>query len=353
MENPNHSQRPGVPSVGALVIPGGGILSTSTAERIADIAADAEQYRKASKAPRTLESYTSDWRGFHQWVGETVPEVPIPADPEHLTAEVPLWLVVAYITDRAGNGLAPSSVARHLSAIRYWHHQARLPSPTDHPDIAETLAGIKRSSVHDTRQVRPLYLEDVAAAVETLGDDPKAVRDRAVLLVGWWGAFRRSELVALDRGDIEEHPEGMLLTIRRSKTDQEGKGRQIPLHYHANGTDPVRALRGWLELFDGDVGPVFRRVDRWGNVRPERLHHSAVAVIVKDAARRIGIDPGTVSGHSLRAGFVSECDRRRIPSGAVRQVTGHQSDAMLSIYSRPGDLFDSSAGAYFDNMKQG
>ncbi len=334
----------------ALPATGNGVLSASTMVRLEPIADRREEVRAATRAPRTIEAYLSAWRGFAGWA-ESLDLPDIPSDPEQLTLPIPVGVIEAYILERSDpNGPAPitaASIALHLSALRWWHHAARLPSPTDHPDVTDTLAGIRRSNGGKRRQVRPLYLEDVAAAVETLGDDPKGTRDRALLLVGWWGAFRRSELVSFDRSDVEEHPEGLIVTLRRSKTDQIGQGRQVPLHYHPNGIDPVRALRAWLELADGE-GSVFQRVDRWGNVQADRLHHSAVARVVKAAATSIGIDPETVSGHSLRAGFVSECDRRRIPSGAVRAVTGHTSDAMLSVYSRPGDLFDGSAGAYFD-----
>ncbi len=134
-----------------------------------------------------------------------------------------------------------------------------------------------------------------------------------------------------------------MVTLRKSKTDQEGKGRQVPLHYHDEQVCPVRALRAWLNAAGIESGPVFRRLDRWGNVKDSGLHPSAVATIVRDAASAIGLDPAEHTAHSLRAGFVSECDRRGIVSSAVRLVTGHQS----AIYTRPQSLFDSSAGAYF------
>jgi integrase len=255
--------------------------------------------------------------------------------------------IALYLTASAGD-LTSATLSRRLSAIRYRHHREGHPSPTDHPQIKELMSGIRRVRQDSRCQARPFYLEDLAAAVADLGESAKDTRDRALMLVGWWGAFRRSELVGIGKSDIEAHPAGVIVNLRRSKTDQEGRGRQVPLHYHEIGVCPVRALRAWSALLP-DGGPaVFRRVDRWGNVPSGRLAAGAVSQVVKMAAERIGLDPGGYSAHSLRAGFVSECDRRGILSSAVRLVTGHATDAMLSTYTRPRSLFKSSAGAFFD-----
>ena len=184
-----------------------------------------------------------------------------------------------------------------------------------------------------------------------MSDDPKAIRDRALLTVGWWGAFRRSELVGITDADIADDPRGIVVNLPRSKTDQEGKGRLVPLHYHDGPTGPVVALRQWTKLVDGG-GPVFRQLDRWGNIGGP-IAGSTVARVVKEYAERIGLDPDGYSGHSLRAGFITECDNRGIGTSAVRLVTGHQSDAMLSVYTRPRSLFESSAGAFFDDDEPG
>ena len=114
--------------------------------------------------------------------------------------------------------------------------------------------------------------------------------------------------------------------------------------------DPVRALRTWLTMAGIDSGPIFRHVDRWGNLRSGSLSGSAASEVVKEAAEACGLDRGGYSAHSLRTGFVSECDRRHVPSAAVRTVTGHQTDAMLNSYSRPGQLFADFAGAYFEGV---
>ena len=253
---------------------------------------------------------------------------------------VGVWLRVMFIKRRRES----DPQQERLTAVRWWHHQAGLVSPTDHPILADTIAGIRRTEGTATRRAAPVYLDDLAAMCQTMSDDPKGIRDRALMCVGWWGAFRRSELVAIDTADITDDPKGIVVTLPRSKTDQEGKGRLVPLHYHDGPTGPVVTLRQWSKLVDD--GPVFRQLDRWGNIGGP-ITGRTVARVVKEYAEAVGLDPAAYSGHSLRAGFVSECDRRGITSSAVRLVTGHQSDAMLSVYTRPRSLFESSAGAFF------
>jgi integrase len=305
---------------------------------VRDLVDKAKDYIEASRAPSTIEGYRHDFLMFTRWATTAGLPVDLP---------IPVGVITLYLTDEAER-LATNTLARRASAIRYMHHQEGYPSPTDAPQVRQVMAGIKRTRQDRLRQARPLYYDDVAAAVADLGDGPKAIRDSALLLVGWWGAFRRSELTAMHRDDLIDHPQGMIVTLRRSKTDQEGRGREVPLHYRRNGVCPVRAARAWACLIPDDEPNLFRRVDRWGNVRPGRLSTEAVSRVVKDAAARIGMDPKGISAHSLRAGFVSECDRRGVPTSAVRLVTGHQSDQMLNSYQRPRSLFESSAGAFFD-----
>jgi len=302
---------------------------------------------EASKAPNTWIGYRSDWRGFASW--STSQGYPLPVDPETLDTATPHEIVHAYLLVRSPQ-VAPTTLARQLSAIKFWHHLAGLASPTDHPTVGQVMTGIVREANRQKRQAAPLYLSEIAAGLP-VGADPKQIRDRAMLLVGWWGALRRSELVGINRQHLEDHPDGIIITLPRSKTDQTGQGRQIPLHYRNDKLCPVRALRAWLELVDGE--PVFVRVGKWGDIR----HHTrtgarTVTGIVKDAADRCGLDADRYTAHSLRAGFVSECDRRRIPTAAVRAVTGHTSEQMLSSYARPGQLFDHSAGAYFNGGEE-
>jgi integrase len=300
------------------------------------------QYVEASRASSTLAGYRSDLQTFGRW-----------ADAHHLDAGLPVapGIVASFLAEQA-QLVCSGTLARRCSSIRWAHEQAGHASPTAHPLVKRTMAGIRRTRQDGKRQARPVYLDDLAAMVEGLGDSPKDLRDRAALSVGWWGAFRRSELVGLRWSDVADHPQGMTARLGHSKTDQTGKGRLVPLHYHAVPVCPVRALRAWRTIAtmpdggaDGEL--ILRRVDRWGHVHSDGLAGQAVSLIVKEAAARVGLDPAGYSGHSLRAGFVSECDRRGIATSAVRLVTGHASDVMLATYTRPRSLFDASAGAMF------
>lgn len=311
-------------------------------EPIEELLDRAGDYLRASRAPGTLRAYESDLRIWSEWC-EGRGLDPFPAEPLH---------ICAFLADQAEE-VTPGTLSGRLSALRWAHEQRGQQSPTTHPQVRAVLSGIKRSSDDQPRQVRPLYLEDIKAMVEALSDDTRDLRDRALLLAGWWMASRRSELSALRASDLTDDPRGLVVKLRRSKTDQEGKGRLVPVAYvHADESlCPVRAVRRWMTDAGISEGPVFRPVDRWGNPGDRRLSPEAVAVAVKERAEAIGIDPATVSGHSLRAGFVSECDRRGVPDSAVMRVTGHRTVAMLDTYTRPRALFDGAAASFFDEVK--
>lgn len=322
------------------------IISLTTQQRIEELIDQGATYERASRSPNTIRSYLSDWRQFATWVTDL--GVSLDHDPDNLAEPISAELVYLYVVDSASTR-KPPTLARHLSAIRHWHHRKDLPSPTDHPRVMTTLAGIRRTHTYRRQQAQPLYLEDLRTALSLLPDTMRAARDRAALLVGWWGAFRRSELVGLNISNLQDHPEGLLVTLERSKTDQESEGRKIALHYHRDDVCPVLALRTWLQRSNRRKGPILCGVDRWGHPSGVKLASQTVSDIVKAAVSSIGLDPTNFSAHSLRSGFVSECDRRAINSSAVRLVTGHQSDAMLGVYQRPRSLFADSAGAYFSD----
>jgi integrase len=160
--------------------------------------------------------------------------------------------------------------------------------------------------------------------------------------------MRRSELVNLDVTDVVEEPEGLAVTIRRSKTDQEGVGRVVGIVRGSHGplTDPVTAVREWREAAGITEGPLFRAVDRRGRVGEQRLADRAVALIVKRSAIRVGIDPLLVSGHSLRSGLATSASAAGAPERAIMATTGHKSEAMVRRYIRSGSKYLESASRY-------
>ncbi len=165
--------------------------------------------------------------------------------------------------------------------------------------------------------------------------------------MGFAAALRRSELVGLDVGDVAFTREGLVISLRRSKTDQEGQGRKIgiPAGMHP-ATCPVKALRAWLGAAGLEDGPVFRPLTRGGAVRTGRLSDKAVARIVKRTAQAAGLDPNEYAGHSLRAGLATSAAAAGVSERAIMQQTGHKSIAVARRYIREGSLFrENAAGA--------
>jgi integrase len=195
------------------------------------------------------------------------------------------------------------------------------------------------------REAKPLLRDDLFRVIDAIGERTKDVRDRALLLIGFAGGLRRSEIVALELADIESARQGLILHLRRSKTDQEGVGRKIGMPNGRTRFCPVTALERWRERSGIIEGPTFRPVDRHGRIAPGRLSGEAVSVIVKLRVAAAGIDPSGYSGHSLRAGFATSAAQAGVSALKIRAQTGHASDAMLGRYIRDGQLFtDNAAG---------
>jgi site-specific recombinase XerD len=295
----------------------------------------------ASKAARTVRAYRSDLRHFEAWC-EDRPCQSLPAAPE---------TVADYIAALAEAGMASATVTRRLSAISQAHKMAGFESPTQTQLVRMTAAGIRRKLGIAPRQARPILVVDLRAMLASVPDDLRGLRDRALLLVGFAGGMRRSELVGLDVADVMEEKEGLRLNIRRSKTDQEGLGREIGIVRGRHPlTDAVAALAEWVEAAGIEEGPIFREVDRGDRVGSERLSDRAVARIVKGAAGRVGIDPATVSGHSLRSGLATSAAAAGAPERAIMRTTGHRSEAMVRKYIRAGSVFTDSASRYLSGL---
>ena len=298
-------------------------------------------YLAASKAERTVRAYRSDLRHFESWCA-TRPCPCLPAGPE---------TVADYVADLATTGTAAATITRRLSSISQAHKMAGLESPTQSQLVRMTVAGIRRTLGTAPHQARPILIVDLVAMVAALPDDLRGLRDRALLLIGFAGGMRRSEIVGLDVGDVVEELEGLRITIRRSKTDQEGVGREIGIVRGRNPlTDAAVALADWLEASGVVSGPIFREVDRGDRVGSERLSDRAVARIVKGAAARIGMDPAAVSGHSLRSGLATSAAAAGAPERTIMRTTGHRSEAMVRRYIRAGTVFTDSASRYLTEL---
>jgi integrase len=188
---------------------------------------------------------------------------------------------------------------------------------------------------------------DVRAMVAALDSSRLiGVRDRALLVIGFAGAFRRSELVALDVGDMAETADGLVVTIRRSKTDQEGEGASVGLPYGSDpATCPVRALRSWLDAAGITAGAIFRPVNRWGEMGDRRLTGRAVADVVKRTAAAAGMNAAVYSGHSLRAGLITSAAEADVLERDIMRHSRHKSVPVMRRYIRGAQLFQANAAA--------
>jgi site-specific recombinase XerD len=295
----------------------------------------ARAFVRQSKAANTLRGYRADWRDFCRWCeGQGI--TPLPASPE---------AVASYIAECAGR-LKVGSIQRRLNAIAEAHKAMGLDSPTAVGIVRNTLKGIRRTLGTAAVQKAATLTDDIRAMVDATDAGLIGTRDRALILLGFAGAFRRSELVALDVTDLAFSRDGLTVTLRRSKTDQEAQGRKVGIPYGSNPeTCPVRTLQAWLEATAVTSGPVFRSLTRHGHLQVGRLAPVDVARIVKKLAERAGLDPAKYAGHSLRAGHATSAAIAGASERSIMKQTGHRSVQMVRRYIRDGSLFrENSAG---------
>lgn len=228
--------------------------------------------------------------------------------------------ITAHLTELARHGAKVGTLSRRLSATKFAHHLRNLPDPTRNARVVAVWEGIRRTHGAPPDQAAPLMppeLFDVLAACPTTrtwrtsGRTPEphlaGARDRALLLVGFVGALRRSELAALTIDQVAEHPNGLVLALPRSKTNRSGDYVELVALPRAGNPHrcPVLALTHWRELAAVDEGPVFRRVGKSNTTGPRALNPESINTLVQEAVARAGIDPAWYSAHSLRAGFVT------------------------------------------------
>lgn len=281
----------------------------------------------AATAANTRRAYQSDFAHFIAWGGI------VPARSE---------AVAAYIAAHA-KMLSTATLARRLVAIRRAHALRGLHDPTKAELVRLTLRGVRRLHGRPQRRASPLTVEHLFGIVSVLGNSIRDVRDRALLLIGFAGAFRRSELVAINCDWIKASERGVEIILPKSKTDQERTGRRIAIPRVGGLACPVTALDSWLQAAEIASGPVFRRVNKSGNVLASPLSSGAVATVVKQRAALIGLNSQDYSGHSLRAGFATCAAAAGLSAWDIKRQTGHVSDAALGRYIREDDHFATMA----------
>ncbi len=296
----------------------------------------AAEYAKKSKAENTWKAYQSDFADFTHWCSEHGVAC-LPATPE---------TVAAYLAH-----LAPTrkvaTIQRRVASISQAHTASGYETPTSSAAVKLTMQGIRRTHAPEqgVRKVQPAVTSILAKVVDPLTGSLIDVRDRALLLIGFAGAFRRSELAHLRLADIRETEDGLRITLRQSKTDQGGDGVVKGIPYgQVPETCPVRAWKAWVECSGIVGGQAFRSVNRHAQIGAS-LSDRAIADMVKKRVAAVGLDPGEFSGHSLRSGLITAAARNKVPERDIMWQSGHKHLPTLRGYIHEGSLFTDNAAA--------
>ncbi len=314
------------------------VLQSSTDTQIgplAGIADRAAEFVQQSKSKNTVRAYQSDFGDFSAWCkAHNLSSLPASQD-----------TVALYVADLSSS-LKPGTLTRRLSSISQAHQIAGIESPTTSAKVRLVMQGIRRNKGTAQSAKTPVLVEDLKRMIACLPEGLLGVRDRVLLLIGFCGAFRRSELVALNRADIEFTRDGLVVTIRQSKTDQDSEGRKIGVPYGSSlVTCPVRSMQDWLEKSGILEGPIFRPINRHGKMATFRLSGAAVADVVKRYVGMGGLDTANFAGHSLRSGLATSAAMAGASERSIMNQTGHRSLNMVRRYIRDGSLFRENAAA--------
>ncbi len=291
-----------------------------------------QRYIEAATSDNTRRTYQSAIRHFEGWGGL------LPASES---------MVISYLLAHAER-LNPRTLSLRLTALRQWHRFQKFPDPTNGAEVRKTLKGIERIHGQPKRKAKAFRLEDLERMIVGLAESKhmKSVRDRALLLVGFFGAFRRSELVGLNIDHLVWESEGVIITLPRSKTDQTGEGKIKALPYGEGLLCAASALRQWLELSETDQGPVFRGITRWSALKPERLNPASVNQILKTAAENAGLDfVPDLSSHSLRRSLATNAHRSGATFESIKRQGGWTHDNTVWEYIEEAQRFEDNAVA--------
>ena len=331
----------GPASPGSAMVASADVAVVDVLRRLATEGAELEANNRARSTRR---AYAGDFAHFAQWCA-TVGTAALPA-----SAEAVYLYLTALVADANAAEYSASTLERRLAAITYVHEvNGHGPSPARHVKVRELMAGIRRTYPKARVKRDPLTTAQLAAMVAALDVGTVAgTRDRAVLLVGYAGAFRRAELASLTLTQLERHGDGYVVALGRTKADQDARGRTVGIpNFAASPLCPVAALDTWLSAAQIHEGPVFRRVTRYGTIGNAALSSASVALIVKRCAMAAGIPASRLSGHSLRAGHATTAAANGAPNRVIMRQTGHRSVQTLEACIRSGRLAESS-GRYLD-----
>ena len=292
---------------------------------------------KSSKANNTLRAYKSDFKDFGTFCAKHGLNS-LPSEPK---------IVSLYLTHLSKN-LKFSTLRRRLVSISMVHKLKGHYLDTKHPAIIENIMGIKRRKGSIQKGKKPLLINSLKLIINAINEQKKKeiqkLRDKSLILIGFSGGFRRNEIVTLNYEDLEFVPEGLKITITRSKTDQFGEGSIKALPYFDNSEYcPVITLKQWLEVSKINSGPVFRRFSKGSKLLEHRLTDQTVALLIKKYLNLAGIDSKNYSGHSLRSGFATAAAESGAEERSIMAMTGHKSAEMVRRYIKEANLFKNNA----------
>ena len=292
---------------------------------------------KSSKANNTLRAYKSDFKDFEAFCAKHGLNS-LPTEPK---------IVSLYLTHLSKNSKI-STLRRRLVSISMVHKLKGHYLDTKHPIIVENLMGIRRVKGSIQKGKKPILISHLKSIINVINEqkieDIKKLRNKTLILVGFGGGFRRTELISIDHEDLDFVEEGVKITLRRSKTDQFGEGFVKGLPYFDNEKYcPVTSLKNWIELSKIKTGPIFRRFAKGSILTNHRLTDQSVVLIIKDCLDLAGIENKNFSGHSLRSGFATVAAESGADERSIMAMTGHKTTQMVRRYIREANIFKNNA----------
>ena len=292
---------------------------------------------KASKANNTLRAYRSDFRDFTVFCVKHGFKS-MPSDPK---------IVSLYLTHLSKKSKF-STLRRRLVSISVIHKLKGHYLDTKHPVIIENLMGIKRAKGSKQVGKKPILISHLTKIINVINEqnieEIVKLRNKALILVGFGGGFRRNELISTDYEDLEFVSEGVKITLKRSKTDQFGEGMIKGLPYFSKEDYcPVTSLKNWLKISKIKTGPIFRRFAKGSALTEYRLTDQSVVLIIKNCLKLAGIENNNFSGHSLRSGFATVAAEAGADERSIMAMTGHKTTQMVRRYIKEANLFKNNA----------
>jgi len=293
---------------------------------------------QSSKAKNTIRAYKSDFKDFSLFCVQNGFKS-LPSEPK---------VISLYLTHLSTNSSKMSTLKRRLVSIGVIHKVKGHYLDTKHPTIIENIMGIKRRKGSIQKGKKPILINDLKLIIKAIDDESieeiKKLRDKSIVLIGFSGGFRRSEIVSLDIEDLDFVSEGLKITIRKSKTDQFGEGSLKALPYFNNQEYcPVINLKKWIKISKIENGALFRRFNKGSKLSEKRLTDQSVALLIKEYLELAGIDNKNYSGHSLRSGFATASAESGADERSIMTMTGHKSTEMVRRYIKEANLFKNNA----------